>query len=75
MNCANESKVVVTMPSIKTSMKYIGLYVGLTGILIVLSLAGNISFTTFTITVAKKLHENMLLSLLHTKLSFFDTTP
>lgn len=63
------------MPSIKTSTKYIGLYVGLTGILIILSLAGNISFTTFTITVAKKLHENMLLSLLHTKLSFYDTTP
>ena len=75
MACAANKGANITISGMKTSYKYLGLYIGLTFLLAILSLASNISFTTFALTVARKIHNNMLNSVLRTKLSFFDTTP
>ena len=75
MSCADDRGATISISGMPTSYRYLGLYIGLTFLLIFLSLASNISFTSFSLTIARKIHNNMLFALLRTKLAFFDTTP
>lgn len=59
----------------KASNRYLYLYFGLTLVLAVLTFSGNLLLSTFALTSSKSIHERMLVSLLRTKMSFFETTP
>ena len=51
-----------------TSTTYLWLYLGLTGVLAVLTFLANFFLTKFSLTAAQKLHDEMLGAILRTKL-------
>ncbi|CAL6071291.1 Xenobiotic-transporting_ATPase / Multidrug resistance-associated protein [Hexamita inflata] len=73
--CIDYKNADYSMSPIKSSNNYLWLYIGLTVGIIIFNLLGNIAFSSFCLTVAKKLHDTMLGSILRTKMGFFDTTP
>lgn len=73
--CANEMDAKLVVPMTQTSNNYIWLYLGLTILMIALNYVGNVAFASFTLSVAKGLHNKMVASLLHAQMQFFDTTP
>lgn len=73
--CAEDRKATLTTSQIRASNKYLYIYVGLTVGLMILTFLGNISFASFTLSISKRLHNNMLQTLLRTAMRFFDTTP
>ncbi|CAL6094608.1 Xenobiotic-transporting_ATPase / Multidrug resistance-associated protein [Hexamita inflata] len=75
LSCAKDKNIKYSMSAIKSSNNYLWLYIGLTFGIIVFTIVANIAYGSFCLSVSKKLHSNMLTSVLNTKLSFFDTTP
>lgn len=75
MQCVDEFDSKLNSESQKTSNNYLWLYFGLTIGLIILNFVGNIGFASFTLSVAKNLHNKMLGTVIRTKMAFFDTTP
>ncbi|CAL6010692.1 Xenobiotic-transporting_ATPase / Multidrug resistance-associated protein [Hexamita inflata] len=75
VSCADDKDIEYSMSAIKSSNNYLWLYIGLTGGIIVFTIVANIAYSSFCLSVSKKLHSNMLTSVLNTKMSFFDTTP
>ncbi|CAL6091952.1 Xenobiotic-transporting_ATPase / Multidrug resistance-associated protein [Hexamita inflata] len=73
--CVTENNADITMKQGSPSDNYLWLYIGLTGVIIITSFSSNLCLTAFFLTISSKLHNIMLKSLLHTKMSFFDTTP
>ncbi|CAL5989372.1 Xenobiotic-transporting_ATPase / Multidrug resistance-associated protein [Hexamita inflata] len=73
--CIDYKNAKYSMSPIKSSNKYLWLYIGLTGVVIIFNFLGNIAFSSFCLSVARKLHDTMLGSVLRTKMGFFDTTP
>ncbi|CAL6025768.1 Xenobiotic-transporting_ATPase / Multidrug resistance-associated protein [Hexamita inflata] len=73
--CIDYKNAKYTMTSAKSSNNYLWLYIGLTVGIIIFNLLGNIAFSSFCLSVARKLHETMLGSILRTSMRFFDTTP
>lgn len=63
--CAKEMNAELVVPMTKTSNNYIWLYLGLTVLMIALNYIGNVAFASFTLSVAKRLHNKMVTSLLH----------
>ena len=73
--CAEDFKATLHSSQIRASNKYLYIYVGLTVGLMILTFLGNVSFASFTLSISKRLHNNMLSTLLRTAMKFFDTTP
>ena len=73
--CAKEMDARLITSNTKTSNNYIWLYLGLTVFMIAFNYIGNVAFASFTLSVAKRLHNKMVASLLHAQMRFFDTTP
>ncbi|CAL6091960.1 Xenobiotic-transporting_ATPase / Multidrug resistance-associated protein [Hexamita inflata] len=73
--CIDYKNAKYSMTPIKSSNNYLWLYIGLTGGVIIFNFLGNIAFSSFCLSVARKLHDTMLGAVLRTKMGFFDTTP
>lgn len=73
--CVDEFDTTLNSDPQKSSNKYLWLYFGLTISLIILNFFGNIGFASFTLSVAKNLHNKMLGTVIRGKMAFFDTTP